>query len=102
MSQHDNYHYSVSILTDDEALLHCLRALSQYAQVDGNTRIPWGGTKKGDWERENHRATFRFSRTAYRNCFIKEIQRLLPNTLFKIVGTNDSDPAKPQTRRSPW
>ena len=39
MSQHYLYHYSVTIKTDDEAVLHCLRSLSQYAQETGNARI---------------------------------------------------------------
>jgi hypothetical protein len=62
MSQHAEYHYSVSIKTDDEAVLNCVRALSQYAQRSGNPRIPWGGTKKEDWKRDDHCVTFHFSK----------------------------------------
>ena len=36
MSQHAKYHYSVTIKTDDEAVLQCLRVLGQYAQSTGN------------------------------------------------------------------
>jgi len=36
MTQHAQYHYSVTIRTDDLAILHCLRSLSQYAQKTGN------------------------------------------------------------------
>jgi len=43
MSQHAEFRYSVRIKTDDLAVLHCLRALSQFAQKTGNKRIPWGG-----------------------------------------------------------
>lgn len=96
MSQHHNYHYSITVQTHDEAVLHCLRALSQYAQVDGNKRIPWGGTKKQNWELEDHKVTFYFSKTAYRNSFIEEVKRLLSESLFKIEKTNDNDPAQPQ------
>lgn len=102
MSQHSNYHYSITIKTDDEAVLHCLRALSQYAQINGNKRIPWGGTKKEDWNREGHRATFHFSKTEYRDNFTKEIKRLLSENLYKIEKTNDNDPAEPQNSKSDW
>jgi len=97
MNQHTKYHYSITIKTDDEALLHCLRALSQYAQATGNKRIPWGGTKKGDWERDNHCVTFHFSKPEYRNIFMKEVSRLLPRSLWKKIDEKDDDPAIPQS-----
>ena len=42
--QHTDYRYSVSLYTDDRAVVNCLRALSQISQQEGNVRIPWGGT----------------------------------------------------------
>jgi len=42
---HKEYHYSVTVQTDDLALLFCLRALSQHAQATGCVRIPWGGNE---------------------------------------------------------
>ena len=97
MSQHAKYHYSVTISTDDGAVLQCLRALSLYAQSTGNNRIPWGGTKKGDWERDNHRVTFRFSTPEYRKTFFKEVSRLLPKNLWDKIRERDYDPAIPQS-----
>jgi len=96
MNRHAKYHYSVTIKTDDEAILQCLRALSQYAQITGNKRIPWGGTKKRDWEKDNHRVTFHFSKREYRDSFIEEASRLLAIDLWKKVSENDNDPATPQ------
>ena len=87
---------SITIKTNDLAVLHCLRALSQYAQRTGNSRIPWGGTKKEDWERDNHCVTFHFSKPEYRSAFIHEAARLLPGELWGIIGTDDADPATPQ------
>jgi hypothetical protein len=98
MSQHMMYRYSVTIKTDDLAVLHCLRALSAYAQRTGNTRIPWGGTKKEDWERDNRHVTFHFSKPEYRESFIKEAFRLLPRDLWNKVRQSDNDPASPQLR----
>lgn len=97
MSEHDKYHYSIKIKTDDEAVLQCLRALSLYAQSTGNNRIPWGGTKKGDWERDNHRVTFHFSTPKYREKFLEEVFRLLPKKLWDKIDEKDNDPAIPQS-----
>lgn len=96
MSQHSRYHYSITIKTDDEVVLHCLRALSQFAQKDGNVRIPWGGTKKRDWEGSYHEVKFHFSSPKYRRTFLEEARRLLSVELWKKLSENDSDPAKPQ------
>ena len=97
MSQHHEYHYSRTIHTDDLALLGCLRASSQHCQKTGNPRIPWGGTKQGDWAHAGHQATFHFSSPAYRDDFLHETQRLLPAKLWRAVGSSDSDPAERQT-----
>lgn len=101
MNQHIEYHYSVTIKTDDEPVLNCLRALSQYAQVTGNNRIPWGRTKKEDWERDKHCVTFRFSTPEYREKFMNEVYRLfplsIPNNLWEKIKKNDNDPAIKQS-----
>lgn len=97
MSQHAKYHFSVTIKTDDEAVLQCLRALSLYAQATGNNRIPWGGTKREDWERGNHRVTFHFSSREYRIKFEKEALRVLPSGSWQKIDERDDDPAIPQS-----
>lgn len=41
-------HYSISCGTDDLAVLHCLRSLSQYAEGSNIPQsLPWGGTGEG-------------------------------------------------------
>lgn len=97
MNKHAEYHYSVTIETNDEAVLNCLRALSQYAQSTGNSRIPWGGTKKEDWLQDDRCVTFHFSKKEYRATFIKEVFRLLPGSLWKKIDENDDDPATSQS-----
>jgi hypothetical protein len=96
-ASHAAYHYSITVHTDDLALLGCLRALSAHVQTIGNSRIPWGGTKRTDWERDAHRATFRFSEPSIRDAFIHEAERLLPKGLWSVVSQNDADPASPQS-----
>jgi hypothetical protein len=38
--KHTDYHYSVTLHTDDRAVVNCLRALSQISQQQENVRIP--------------------------------------------------------------
>jgi len=98
MNKHDEYHYSVTIKTHDEAVLNCLRALSQYAQSSGNLRIIWGGTKREDWNRAKHCVTFHFLKPEYRKIFIREVSRLLPKDLWDKIDEKDDDPAIPQSK----
>jgi hypothetical protein len=93
---HENYHFSVTVRSDDLAVVNCLRSLAQYSQRTGNNRIPWGGTKDADWEGAGHTVTFHFTCTEYRVGFIEQCQRLLPAALWFEVQKNDNDPAKPQ------
>jgi hypothetical protein len=94
MTKREDYKFSVTIHTDDLAVVNCLRALSQYSQKTENNRIPWGGTKDRDWKQDGHTVTFRFSQPSYREGFIKEIERLLPRTLLVERKRSDNDPPK--------
>jgi hypothetical protein len=93
---HAEFHFSVTVHTDDLALLGCLRALSQHAQATGNARIPWGGTKREDWKQAHHHATFHFTSALYREAFLSHAKRLLPNDLWRVTAQKDDDPASPQ------
>lgn len=93
---HLEFRYSVTIQSDDLAVVHCLRALNQFAQKESNLRIGWGGTKEKDWARDAHKVTFRFTRTKYRDEFLREAHRLLPQGSWREVGQSDADPAKPR------
>ncbi len=98
MSTHKDYKFSVTVHTDDLAVLYCLRGLTMHCQATGNARIPWGGTKRADWQRDGHRVTFHFSSKFYREHFLKESERLFPNGLWKKVTESDTDPATKQTK----
>lgn len=93
MSNHINYKFSITLHSDDLAVINCLRSLSQFSQKTGNNRIPWGGTKDSDWERDNHHVTFRFTSPEYREGFKSEVKRLLPASCCDFVEENDNDPA---------
>jgi hypothetical protein len=96
MSEHLRHKFSVTVHTDDLAVLRCIRALAEFSQQQGNENIPWEGTKDKDWERDGHLVTFRFSATQYRDGFLAEAKRLLPNALCHVTATSDDDPARPQ------
>ncbi len=93
---HADYKFSITVKSDDLAVVNCLRALSQFSQQSGNNRIPWGGTKSKDWKRDDHTVTFRFTSPEYRSIFVAEGHRLLPEALWIVVRKNDNDPAHPQ------
>lgn len=96
MSKHYLFHYSVTIASDDLALVGCLRGLSQHCQPTINPRIPWGGTKKSDWLRDGRQVTFRFTSATYLSDFLQEVERLLPRDRWRMVRQSDDDPAQPQ------
>ena len=95
MGDHHKYKYSITVQSDDLAVVNCLRALSQYSQKTGNNRITWGNTKESDWKAANHCVTFRFTSPEYREAYLSELNRLLPTELWKELGRSDNDQAKP-------
>jgi len=97
MTTHKDHHFSITVHTDDVAILYCLRALADYSQETGNTRIAWGGTKREDWERDGRSVTFRFSKPEYRVKFSDEAVRVLPTKSWQKVKEDDNDPATPQS-----
>jgi hypothetical protein len=44
MNSYYKYKYSVTVSTNDEAVLHCLRSLSMFAQTTGLKTTPCLGT----------------------------------------------------------
>ena len=98
MTTHADHRYSITVSTDDLALVGCLRALAKFSQRTGNNNIPWGGTKDADWRAAGKRVTFRFSTSAYREEFKTQVRRLLPAELLTFQSESDTDPARPQDR----
>ncbi|MDD2903837.1 MAG: hypothetical protein PHU44_15530 [Syntrophales bacterium] len=92
---HEDHKFSITIHSDDLAVINCLRALSKYSQKTGNNNIPWGGTKDKDWIRDEHQVTFHFSDPTYREGFLSELERLLPSGIWREIRRSDNDPAKP-------
>lgn len=92
---HSRFKFSVTVRSDDLAVVYCLRAVADFSQKTENKRISWGGTKDEDWKRDDSCVTFRFT-PDYRTGFLVEAKRLLPNALWSVLRHSDNDPAKPQ------
>jgi hypothetical protein len=100
MDQNDwypRYRFSITCLTDDLAVLSCLRALCQWAEKGVYRQIGWGGTTETSWERSGGRATLRFTDAAYRQDFIDKAEQLLADR-WSVVEKNDQDPATRQRK----
>ncbi|GIE96358.1 hypothetical protein [Paractinoplanes rishiriensis] len=87
--------FSATVMTADVAVLHMLRALCQHCESGKYKQIAWGGTGEGDWRKNGNEVTFRFTRQADRDSFLREAQRLLPG-LWHLVKINNLDPATPR------
>src|SRR6266478_1895349 len=94
---HTDYRFSVTLHTDDRAVVNCLRSLSQISQQQGNVRIPWGGTTDAAWEAAGNNVTFRFTSPAYRRGFVELAEKVLRPGLWSEVSRSDADPATPQS-----
>ena len=92
---HADHRFSITMSSDDLAVVNCLRSLSKFSQKTGNNNIPWGGTKDKDWKRDGHKVTFHFSTREYREGFVSVVERLLPQPLWKEVARSDNNPAVP-------
>jgi len=95
---HARTKFSITVSTDDEVVLHCLRAIAQYAEKDVPPQIAWGGTTASAWRASDNEATFRFSSARFRDDFLADANRVLAGR-FRSVRTRDDDPAQPRRVR---
>jgi hypothetical protein len=95
---HKDHHYSVTVHSDDLAVINCLRSLADFSQKAGNKRIAWGGTTDKAWKEAGNAVTFRFTDPKFRQCLLDEARRLLPTDLWNVISQSDNDPATPQAK----
>lgn len=83
--------YSVTCITHDEAVLHCLNALAYFAERVGteayDAPAPEPSRLVGPqaWKREEGRVTFQFSDPRRRNLFLGEATRLLSGKWTRLA-----------------
>ncbi len=92
-----DYHYSATVQTNDLAVLHCLRALADYAEKSQLKKVAWGGTTADYWRQHGHMVKFHFSSMDCRETFLKEATRVLPD-MWKLFRTKDDDPPTEEER----
>ncbi len=86
----EDYKYAISIKSQNLAVIYCARALADFSQKTGNTRIAWAGTSKDAWRRDGHVVTFHFSRPEYRDGLVTELRQLLPENAWLEQGRSDN------------
>lgn len=96
MSEYDRCHYSITCQTDDLAVVHCLRGLSQHNVKTRHRQIAWGGTAEKDWQASGNCITLRFTAPEQREAFVCDATRLLLQGSWQEVARSDSDPARRQ------
>ena len=88
---HEEFRFSVTLHTDDLALLHCLRALCHYCESSAHKATGTAGAKQSDWDEHGHRVVLRFSTHGCRTMFVDQVERLVSRDLWKLVAQSDHD-----------
>lgn len=86
------YRYSITVETQDDAVLFCLRALWQYAE---RHPLPPSGREMlttGEWRLGEGQVTFRFSNPYNRGDFLGEATRLLAGKWTRMATSDDDAP----------
>ena len=89
------FRYSLTVTTEDTAVLYCLRALWHYAEEHDSPASSLTLAPRGESHSEQDgTVTFRFSDPRHRSDFLGEATRLLPGKWMRH-GTSDTDPPPP-------
>jgi hypothetical protein len=91
-NKHGRYHFSATCGTDDSAVVHCLRALCEWAERGESPQIGWGGSTEKEWKGQGQQITLRFSNPDLRRKWQEKATELLHGR-WSLVRTDDEDPA---------
>lgn len=86
------YRYSITVETQDDAVLFCLRALWQYAERHPTPATDHQIASTGEWRMGDGRVTFRFSNPYNRGDFLGEATRLLAGKWTRLATSDDDAP----------
>jgi hypothetical protein len=86
------FKFSVTCHSTDLAVVHCLRALAQWAEQHPYPQIGWGGSGEKEWQGSSGTFVLRFTDEQYRRTFIDKGTELLPQR-WKVISTDDANPA---------
>ena len=88
--------FSITCHTNDLAVVHCLRAICEFAAEGIRPQIGGGGTKASEWRAADNQITLRFASPDSRQRFFETANRLLSSGSWVEVSLSDSDPARRQ------
>ena len=86
------YRYSITVETQDDAVLFCLRALWQYAERHPLPPSAGELATTDEWRLGEGRITFRFSNPYNRGDFLGEATRLLAGKWIRHASSDDDAP----------
>ena len=86
------YRYSITVETQDDAVLFCLRALWQYAERHPLPEFAELATTD-EWRLSDGRVTFRFSNAYNRGDFLGEATRLLAGKWTRLASSDNDAPS---------
>ena len=95
MSQHIHFKFSITVHSDDLALIASMRGLAWFCQDEMNRQISVDGAKQEDWSRDNHEVKFYFTSKDNRQNFINVAINLFRQA-WKIKNLSDDNPPTPQ------
>jgi len=87
------YGYSITVETQDIAVLFCLRALWQYAERHPAAPADRDGVTTDEWRLGDGRVTFLFSNPYNRSDFLGEATRLLAGKWTRIATSDNEAPS---------
>ena len=94
-NDHLTFRFSITCHTPDLAVVHCLRALCEWAETNPKRQIAWGGTGKEEWRDSGNKITLRFTNHKNRENFQTKAVELLADR-FTTISVSDNDPARPR------
>lgn len=90
MTQYEKFRYSITCRSSEEAVLHCLKALADYAEGGGHKNTSCLEASMAEWNRPD-RVTLRFTSPDNRSEF-RRIARELLGGRWAEYDARDDDP----------
>jgi tRNA G46 methylase TrmB len=84
MSQHEHFHFSVTIKSEELFMVSAMRRLARQCQPQINRQIAVAGTNNAKWKRNQGNATFYFTNSANRTEFLSEMSLIFPTGWKKV------------------
>jgi hypothetical protein len=91
-SDASQFRYSITVETQDDAVLYCLRALWQYAERNPAPPVVTELAATAEWRAGDGAVTFRFSNPYNRGDFLGEATRLLAGKWTRLASSDDDPP----------